>query len=156
MEDEKKLKKARMVFDTVCATLDAKEFKYDKDEDELAVTYMVGGDDIPMLMVIRIDAERELVRLLSPVPAVFEGDKKIEGAIATCQANYNLADGSFDYGYKEGKVLFRMTSSFCDSLISGELLEYMMGCAAFTVDAYNDKFLMLALGKLSLEEFFKL
>ena len=76
-------------------------------------------------------------------------------SIATCQANYRLADGSFDYDFREGKVFFRMTSSYRDSLISQNLLEYMMACAAFTVDAYNDKFLMLAKGQMAIEEFFK-
>ncbi len=154
MADEKQLKKAKTVFDSLCSMLDGKKGRYDKHEDDLVVTFIVGGDDIPMHMIIKVDAERELVRLVSPIPVVFEDDKRVEGAIATSQVNYRLADGSFDYDFREGKVLFRMTSSFRDSLISEDLLEYMMGCASYTVDEYNDKFLMLAKGMIPLEYFF--
>ena len=154
MADEKKLKKAQAVFDSLCEMLDSKKGRYEKHEDDLVVTFIVGGDDIPMQMIMNVDADRELVRLLSPIPVIFEDDKRVEGVIATCQANYRLADGSFDYDFKEGKILFRMTSSYRDSLISKELLEYMMGCAAITVDEYNDKFLMLAKGQIPIEYFF--
>lgn len=155
MSDDKKLQNARTVYKTLCSMLDAKELVYDKHEDDLVVTLTMHGDDIPINLIINVDAKRELIRLLSPIPVVFEGDKKVDGAIATCQANYKLADGSFDYNFKEGKVLFRMTSSYIGSLISEDLLEYMVGVACYTIDDYNDKFLMLSKGQLPLDAFFK-
>ena len=101
------------------------------------------------------DSKRELIRLLSPIPVTFEGDKRVEGAIATCQANFRIVDGSFDYDFKQGRILFRMTSSYIDSLISKDVFEYMVAVASYTVDEYNDKFFMLAKGQLPIEEFFK-
>lgn len=155
MTDEKKLKNAQSVYNTLCNMLDEKKLKYEKHVEDLVVTFIMNGEDIPMQFVVNIDAERELVRILSPVPVVFDGDKRVDGAIATCQANYRLADGSFDYDYKGGKIIFRMTSSFVDSLISKGLFEYMIAVACYTVDEYNDKFLMLAKGLMPIEEFFK-
>lgn len=155
MSDDKKLKNAQNVYKTLCAMLDEKELKYEKHEDDLVVSFILGGDDIPMQFVLKVDAERQLIRLLSPIPAIFEGDKKIEGAIATCQANYGIADGSFDYDYRQGKILFRMTSSYIDSLISKDVFEYMVAVAGYTVDEYNDKFFMLSKGQLPIEAFFK-
>lgn len=155
MSDDKKLKNAQNVFKTLCAMLDEKELRYDKREDDLVVDFTMSGEDIPMRFVINIDAKRELIRLLSPIPVTFEGDKRIEGAIAACQANYRMADGSFDFDFKSGKVLFRMTSSYIDSIISKELFEYMVAVAGYTIDEYNDKFFMLAKGQLPIEEFFK-
>lgn len=154
MSDDKKLKNAQNVYKTLCAMLDDKELKYEKHEDDLVVTFILGGDDIPMQFVLKVDSDRELIRLISPIPASFEGDKRIDGAIATSQVNYRLADGSFDYDFRQGRVLFRMTSSFIDSLISKDLFEYMVAVASYTVDEYNDKFFMLAKGQLPLEEFF--
>lgn len=154
MADEKQLKKAQAVYESLCKMLDSKKGRYERHDDDLVVTFIVGGDDIPMQMIMKVDAERELVRLHSPIPVIFDDDKRVDGAIATSQVNYRLADGSFDYDFKVGKVSFRMTSSYRDSLISEELLEYMMGCASYTVDEYNDKFLMLAKGMIPLEFFF--
>lgn len=154
MADEKQLKKAKAVYDSLCALLDSRNGHYEKHEEDLVVTFIVGGDDIPMHIIMKVDAERELVRVHSPIPVTFEGDKRIDGAIATSQVNYGLADGSFDYDFKAGRIVFRMTSSYRDSLISENLLEYMIGCASYTIDEYNDKFLMLSKGMIPLESFF--
>ena len=155
MSDEKKLKNARLVFNTLCGMLDQKDFKYEIHEEDLVVTFGMGGDDLPMHFVINIDAERDLIRVLSRLPFVFEEDKRVDAAIATSQINYRLADGSFDFNYKTGHVLFRMTSSYKDSLISMEVFEYMIAVASFTIDEYNDKLLMLAKGMITVDEFFK-
>ena len=109
-----------------------------------------------MEFVIYVDPDKELVRMLSQLPFAFSEEKRVEGAIATCQATFRLVDGSFDYDYKTGGILFRLTSSFRGSLISKEMLAYMVDCSCFTIDQYNDKFLMLDKGVLTIEDFFKL
>lgn len=154
MTDAKKLKNAQSVYKTLCAMMDEKNLHYTKHEDDLVITFTMNGEDIPMDVVLNVDADRELIRLLSPIPVVFEGDKRLDGAIAASQINYRLADGSFDFDYPKGKVLFRMTSSYIDSLISKEVFEYMVAVSCYTIDEYNDKLFMLAKGKLSLDEFF--
>ena len=155
MTDEMKLKTAQNVYNTLCAMMDEKKFRYQKHVEDLVITFTMNGDDIPMDFIVNIDAKRQLVRVLSSIPVVFGETKRIEGAIATSQVNYSLADGSFDFDFKNGKVLFRMTACFLDSLVTKELFEYMLSIACHTVDEFNDKFLMLAKGHLPLEEFFK-
>jgi hypothetical protein len=155
MTDEKKLKSAKTIYNNLCSMLDDKEVHYEKHEDNFIVSFMMSGDDIPMQFILAVDAEHELIRLLSPIPVIFGDDKRTEGAIATSTVNYNLADGSFDYDFRKGRIVFRMTSSYIDSLISQDLLEYMIAVACITVDEYNDKFFMLAKGMLPVESFFK-
>ena len=155
MADQKSIKSAETVYNTLCEMLDDRNWKYDKHPEDSVVHFVVGGDDIPMEFVVNIDAERQLVRMLSQLPFTFSEAKRIEGAIATCQATFKLADGSFDYDFKTGRNLFRMTSSFRGSLISKELLAYMVDCSCYTVDAYNDKFLMIDRGVLGIEDLFK-
>ena len=153
MADEKNLKLAKSVYNSLCEMLDEKNVRYDKQQDDLIISFITGGDDIPMQFLVKVDAERELIRVLSPIPVTFGEEKRVEGAIATCHATYTLADGSFDYDFQTGKVLFRLTSSYMDSLISKNLFEYMIIIAIHTVDKYNDKFFMLAKGQMSIEEF---
>lgn len=155
MAEQQRSKNADVVFKTVCETLDGRLWKYDKHPEDLVVHFTVSGDDIPMEFVVYIDSERELVRMMSQLPFSFSEEKRVEGAIATCRATYKLVDGSFDYDFKTGRVLFRMTSSFCGSLISKELIEYMIDCSCYIIDEYNDKFLMIDKGVLSIEDFFK-
>lgn len=155
MTDEKKMKNAQNMYNSLCKMLDEKGFTYQRHEEDLVITFAASGEDLPMHFVLSIDAKWELIRLLSLIPVVFDEDKRIIGAVATCRANYCLADGSFDYDYTEGKVLFRMTSSYADSLISPDLFGYMMAIAYRIVEEYNDQFLALSNGSMTIDEFFQ-
>lgn len=150
---EVNLKKAKEVYDSLCEELTGMGLRYKKVEEDLALTLAGTGDDIPMEFVIKVDADRQLVRLMSMLPFTVPEEKYGDIAAAVCQTNYRLADGSFDLHLNRGKIMFKMTSSFRNSLISGELLKYMIQCAIFTVDKYNDQYLMITKGALTLDKF---
>lgn len=156
MADENKIKQAQMVYKTLCKALDSKKWKYQDHPEDMVVTFTSAGDDIPMEFVVFIDSDRQLVRMLSRLPFKFPEDNRVDGAVATSYINYKLADGSFDYDYSTGEVTFRLTATFIDSLISEDLLLYMVACACYTVDEYNDKLLMVAKGMLPIEQFISL
>ena len=110
---------------------------------------------MPMAFAIFCDAERQLIRLISFLPFNMSKEKIVEGAIATSLVNYYLSDGSFDFNLADGSIVFKLTSSFRDSLISEKLFEYMIDLSCVTVDKYNDQFLMMDKGKLSIEDFIR-
>lgn len=153
MADENKIKQAKTVYNTLCKALDSKKWKYQGHPEDMVVTFTSTGDDIPMEFVVFIDSDRQLVRMLSRLPFKFPEDNRVDGAVATSYINYKLADGSFDYDYSTGEVTFRLTATFIDSLISEDLLLYMVACACYTVDDYNDKLLMVAKGMLPIDRF---
>ena len=153
MSDEKNLALAKTVFNSLCECMDHKEMNYQKDEEKLAVHFEVAGDDIPMVFIVAIDEKRQLIRLLSMLPFEMAEDKRIDGAIATCVANFPLVDGNFDYDISSGKSIFRLTASFRESLIGEELFFYMIGYACAAVDEYNDKFLAISKGMLDIADF---
>ena len=155
MATDKELKRAKEVFDSICKELDDRKWTYEKDEAKLSINFGVKGDDLPMSFIVTCDAQRQLIRLLSYLPVKMKEEKVVEGAIAILLANYITADGSFDYDIHDGSIFFRMTSSFRDSLIGQELLEYMVDVACLTVDDFNDKFEGLNNGTLSLEDFIR-
>ncbi len=155
MDDAKKSKNARSAFQTLLNALDGMDWKYDQDDEKLRVDFSVQGDDLPMDFTVMIDDDRQLVRLISFLPFKFPKETRVEGAIATSQINYKLADGSFDYDLTDGEVSFRQTSSFRASLISPKMLQLMVNCAACTVDDYNDRLFMLSKGVLSLDDFIR-
>ena len=148
-------KRARQAFDTLCTTYEQLDWKYEKNEDELTVECNVSGEDLPIRIIVIIDAKRQLIRMLSPLPFTIDESHRNEAALVTCYTNYMLADGSFDYDYFEGHIFFRMTSSFKESLIGTELFRYMIACACTTIDEYNDKFLAVSKGLLSVDDFIK-
>ena len=153
MIEEKKIELANNVYKTLCEAIDKREWNYKKDEENLVVFFGVSGDDIPMDFILAVDVERQLIRLMSPMPFKMTESKRMEGAIATCVATYWLADGSFDYDITDGSIIFRMTASFRESIIGEGLLQYMISCSCTMVDEYNDKFLAIDKGLLSITDF---
>ena len=155
MATEKELKLAKEAYDTLCRTLDKMEWNYEKDDENFIIRFGVRGDDIPMKFVVACDAERQLIRLMSYLPFRIKEDKRIDGAIATSYANFLLADGSFDYDLTDGSIAFRMTSSFRESVVGEELFSYMIHVSCMTVDKYNDQFMKISEGALSIADFYR-
>lgn len=145
--------KAMQVFNTICAWLDSVGWKYEKHEDELFIRTGVTGDDLPMDMLLFVETKAEIVQLISRLPFTMPEEKRFDGAVAVCVANYGLKDGSFDYDLNDGEIRFRLTTSYRASTLGEDLFAYMVGVSAGTVDRYNDRFFMLAKGMISIEQF---
>ncbi len=152
MSDDKMIQ-AQKVYNNLCKAIDNRGWKYKKDEPELVVYFGVNGDDIPMDFILVVDAKRQLIRVMSPLPFNMAENKRVEGALATCVASYSMVDGSFDYDLTDGKIVFRMTASFLDSEIGEDLFQYLISCSCAMVDRYNDKFLAINNGTISVEQF---
>lgn len=155
MTDEMKAAKAQEIYKKLCTAIENRNWHYNKDEENLVAYFGVTGEDIPMQFIIMVDAARQLVRLMSPMSFKMSEAKRMEGAIATCVATFGLADGSFDYDMSEGRIAFRMTASYRESNFGDGLFQYMISCSCATVDEYNDKFLALDKGIMSLDDFIK-
>ncbi len=153
MADEKAMKQARTVYDTICRTLTSRDWKFTCDEENLMIKCGARGEDLPMDLFILVRPEAQVVSLLSPMPFKVAEDKRVEGALAVCAANYGLINGSFDYDLSDGEIRFRLVSSFRESILSEELFMYMVLVSANTIDDYNDKFLMVSKGMMSVEQF---
>lgn len=153
MADEMMIARAKQVYDDLCAALDNRQWRYEKDEEKFVVHFGVNGDDIPMKMIIVVDAQRQLIRLLSPMAFKFCEEKRMDGAIASCVATYGLADGSFDYDLSNGQIVYRLTASYRGSTVSENLFQYMISCACHMVDKYNEQFLAVDKGMLSIADF---
>ena len=153
MAEEMNMQKAKEVFNTLTKMLDTRDWKYEKHEDKLLIKSGVKGDDLPVEFIVVVKPRNEVVQFISAMPFNMPEDKRVDGAIAVCAANYGLVDGSFDYDLRDGEILFRLTSSYRESTLSEDLFEYMIMCAAYTVDKYNDKFFMIAKGMMTVQQF---
>lgn len=153
MANEIRTLRANQVYKTLCAALDARDWKYEQDEDELRVRFGVSGDDIPMEFAMFVDVDRQMVRLVSPLPFEMSEEKRVEGAVACCMVSYGMADGSFDYDISDGTISFRMTESFNGCSLGEGVFQYLISCACAMVDQYNDKFLALSKGMIGINDF---
>ena len=145
--------KAKEIFNTICDSLDTKGWKYKKTPEELKIETGARGEDLPMDLKIQVHEDRMLVLLLSLIPALVLEDKRLDMAVAVSAVNDRLVDGCFDYDIKSGRIGFRMTCSYIESKLGAKLFDYMVDCSCTTIDHFNEKFLMLGAGLISLNDF---
>lgn len=154
MNEEEKKNKAALLYRQLCKNLDDRNWTYEKNEEDMGVIFTVTGEDLPMHYMINVDAERQLIRVISPMPFTFSEDKRMDGALAICIANYGMADGGFDYDVKEGLVTFRLAVCFAgDTVVGDELFNYIVNLPCAMVDFFNDKFMALNKGLIDINKF---
>lgn len=147
------MKTAKNTYYTLCTKLDQMGWKYEKFEENLVVKSGVRGDDLPIEFIIVVNSDTQIVRFMSKLPYNIPEDKRVDVAIAICAANNGLVDGNFDYDVLTGEIVFRLTANFRDSILGGDIFEYMVIVGSKIVDKYNDRLLMLSKGMLSIKQF---
>lgn len=144
---------AQVAYETVCRALEKHDWKFKRHDDALVITCGARGDDLEMDFVIMADADRQVLSILSPMPFQVSEDKRMDVAIAVTMANNGMVMGCFDYDIADGKIRFRMNQSFYHSQIGEDLAYHLVMLTSYTVDHYNDKFLSVSTGVMSLEAF---
>ncbi len=156
MSEEKNMKAAQNVYETICQMFDDMDFKYERHDEDMVISCTVRGDDFPMEMLFFVHADREIVQLISPMPYRINEEKRVDAAIAVAIANYGLVNGSFDYDMSDGEIRFRVTQAFMDSILGKEVFRYMIAAASSSIDKYNDRFFMLNKGMMTVEQFIEM
>ena len=151
-EEQKNLIDAQKVYEALCAMLDDRNWHYQKHDEKLRITCGAQGEDLPMYINMEVDAKRQLVVLLSQMPFGVAENRRAALAVAVSNANQNVVDGSFDYDYLSGKIVFRMTSSYRGCIVGKEMLDYILGCSCGTIDYFNDRILAVAENDMSFEQ----
>ncbi len=146
---------AKVLYDTLCQTLDKMQWRYEKatENGKFVVRTSAVGSDLSMKLVIRVDPERSVMYLKSPMPFSIPGDKRGVLAIGVIIANYAMLNGSFEYDMTDGYLAFKMVVPFMDSIISEAVCSYMIRLSCNMIDKFNDKLLALSEGKIDLDEF---
>jgi len=154
--DDAKLKKAKETFATVCRALDNNGWNYDADEAELRITSGFKGETFSLRIIIVVDAKRQVLSFLYPLPFSISEDKRLDVASALCIANNFLVHGHFDFKVTEDQVFFRMPNSFMESTLGEEAVIYMLIAGCRTMDEYADKLMMLNKGYIDLTKFIEM
>lgn len=144
---------AKQVYETVCRTLDGMNCRYRRLDEDLTVSLGFKGEDLPMDVFLVVDPKVQVLSVICPLPFKVGENKRVEVAMAVALANYGLINGSFDYDLSNGNIRFRLVTTYRGSLLGEEAVKYMTLTAVNTLDRYNDKFLMVAKGMLSIQQF---
>ncbi len=144
---------ANQVYGTLCDALDERGWSYKKEEEQLLVHFGVRGNVVSLQILIFVDADRQMIRVVSPIGFNMKRDNLLDGAIACTVASYGMVDGNFDYDVSDGSIVYRLTASYRGSKIGKGLFHYLIDCTCATVDDYYEKFLGLNNGTLTLQDF---
>ena len=144
---------ASKVYNDLCTHLTARGWKYTRHDDDKVITLNMRGDDLPIEMILFVKEKQQVVSLISPIPSKAPEDKRIDAAVAVNVANYGIVCGSFDYDISDGEIRWRITLPYRDAAITKDQVEYLVMASANLIDEYNDKFLILNKGMMTLEQF---
>lgn len=136
--------------------LEKRSLKYTVEEDTEARTHIrihFKGNDLPMTLHIILRTDKQIASVLSAVPFRIAEEQLHTAAVAVAAANHGLIDGSFDLNLTNGSIVFRLTSCFLSSVLSEQLFSYLMFVSADTIDRYNDRFLAVSKGEMTIDGF---
>ena len=144
---------AKSLYKTLCNTLDNMKWTYNKEEDKFIIRTSAIGDDLSMKLMIKIDAERQVMYLKSPMPFAIPENVRDTMGKAILIANYSMLNGSFEFDFSDGYLAFKMVIPYMDSIISEAVCKYMIVLSCSMTDKFNDKFKAVADGVMTLAEF---
>lgn len=147
------IEKTKKVFHCLELFIKSIGWRYKKYSEDLRIGFDVLGEDVPMSFDISVDSDKEMIILDSIQPFITRSKKREKLALATCIVSNILIDGSFSYNWTEDRIVFRMTTSYKDDSVDNDVLIYIVTCALNTVEQFNDKFLDLNKGNISLKNF---
>ena len=91
MADEK-YTTAKVVYDTACEALTERGWKYEGDLETLRIKTGAVGEDLPMEIIIDVNADRQLFLVISPLPLKVPEDKRVDLAVAISVINNQLVE----------------------------------------------------------------
>lgn len=149
-----KFDEAKILFGTLCQALDKMGWKYNKEEheDHFAVYTSAVGDDLNIKLAIRIDVDRQVMYLKSPMPFTVPEELREVMAKALIMANWSMLNGSFEMDFSDGFVAFKMIVPYMDSIISAEVCRYMILLSCNMADKFNDKFDAICKSQMTLDQ----
>lgn len=144
---------AKAMYGTLCQTLDNIKWRYGKEDDKLVIHTSAIGEDLTIQLFMRVDSERQVMFLKSPMPYQIPESKRETVATAVTVANFAMLNGSFEMDMANGYLAFKIVVPFMKSLISENVCHYMIMLGCRMTDRFNDKFKALIDDRLTLDEF---
>lgn len=154
MTEDTSEKRAQEAYDALRASLDGMTIKYKESAGALyRVEFEMTGKFIPMKYSIVIDPARQVILMFVYLLFRVPEDRREDVAVVTSFANFMLADGSFDFDIDDGSIVYRMASSFKESLVGKGLFDRMLTYAFGVADRLGFRMFVVSRGMMTPDEF---
>ena len=149
---EVNLEMGKSIYENVCSVLDKMEINYQKHEEDFVIAFAYKGQDMNHELLIKVDPKREIIHLMERLPFDIEPERATDIACAVCYVNDSVLVGSFTYNMSD-RLLYEVIQIYTGSLIGEDTIHRMLMTLIYTVEDYDDKFMALNKGYISLEQF---
>ena len=139
-------------FKNLCETLDKLKWKYEKDEEKFTVNCTAAIKEMPFDFIIKFNTDIDVVSLLSPIISDVAEERLGAVALAVTRANLHMAASSFDLNTKDGRLLFRISNTYADTVLNTEAYKNILMTAVSTIGYFYEKLLQVAQKDMTLEE----
>ena len=139
MTDKNEMISANRVYGSLLNIVRKNKYDFDDDEEIMTVNFDVKREASFIPFTITVDAERQLIRLYSPLDVQIDENNRLEACVNICKCSCELDMGSFDYDLYSGSIEFRMATSFNGSLISDKQIENMISYTCGVVKKYTNR-----------------
>ncbi len=143
---------AEAVYSTFRKVLDDMEITYTPHEEDRVITFGYKGKDMNHDIIIFVNADSETFRVVERLPYDIPEDKIVDVALASCLVNNRLMLGGFTYGLDE-HLNFEVAQSFAGSLVGEAAIKKCLFAVLVCVEEYDDKFMALNKGYLTIKDF---
>ncbi len=133
--------------------LDGEELKYGRNDEDMSVQLSFNSDDFDIILVFKVFPERDLITLFSPLTFTAPEDGRQDIAMAMTVLNDVTYDGMWTINISNGDMEFRMTNSYCDSIVGKNCYKDMMSMAITANHKFAAKFFMIGKSAMSFEQF---
>lgn len=156
MLDNNKMENAKSIYKLIVDYLDKKNIKCKKHEDKLTVEFSLDFEGTPLCgYSIFVNVEKEYIGALALFNIERERENINDIYVGLAKLNLMLAHGCFCYDIEGDSVVYKMETSFTDSIIAEDVIDYLYSIIMIaTIDNYYN-FLLFITGRLTLDEFIK-
>lgn len=129
--------KAQKTYQMIVQSLKNLDLTFNEHFDDLVVTSGARGNEMPVPLIIKVDADNEVLSIYSELP--FRIDEKVRNRIAVAinMINYSIVNGNFDYDYNSGRVIFRMAHYLPENDFTVDDVRRMIVVTYGTVNQFN-------------------
>lgn len=145
-------REAQETLDVFAGMFEKRGWKYNRSDEHGCIYTGIVGDDLPMNIMIRADAGAGVLQIVSKIPVDMAPEKIVEAAIIVNEFNDGRLLGNFDMDVTRGLIIFKTCTCIADSRVSEEACSLLFDYTVRMIDNYNDKFLMLNKGMLTMEK----
>lgn len=144
---------AQGFYELICKIANERGYESKEISGSLAIDIVVNTGNRVIRPFLSVDTKNECVRFSCYLNCLFPSQKHLDASVACSAVTMGVQYGAFDFNCNDNSVLFRAAVPYGSSQISRSAIEQMIDYSIATVDAYEQDFVDLKFGKITLEKF---